>query len=284
MDISHLIAEFIIFIGHQAKTFWDNLLLLNFSAPQIILDILLVAIIFYYLFSLLKGTRTVSILIGLSVVAFVFALSRIFQLVTLGWLLDRFLTIGLVAIPVIFQQELRMALERLGNTKFFRNEKTREIHRMVNNIVEACVALAKEKQGALIVLQRNTPLKEYVDTGIKLNAHVSKELLISIFSNHGPLHDGAAIIGDQNIMGAACLLPHSFSKNNLPLMGTRHKAALSLSETTDALIVVISEEKGTISFAHHANLERAVSAERLHFLLLQGLKPPKTKKVGGRRT
>lgn len=279
MDVlSRWIAEFILLIGNQTQTIWGNLILLNFSWQQIFIDILLVSIFFYFTFSLFKGSRAVHILLGLLIVAAIFFLSKALQLATLSWLLDRFFTVALVAIPVIFQQELRMGLERLGHTKFFQSQQARSIDRMIMGIVDACDALAKERQGALIVLQRTVPLKEYRDTGILLSARVSKELLLALFNPRSPLHDGAVIIEGETIQAASCLLPHTY-KNNVPGLGTRHKAALGLSETTDAGIVVVSEEKGTISFAHQGLLEKNISAARLQSRLADILKPSKRKKI-----
>ncbi len=279
MDIlSRWIADIILFIGQQTSIFWQNVLFLDFSWQQIAIDIALVWIIFYFIFSLLKGSRAVHVLIGLSMVGVLFILSQALQLVALGWLLDRFLTIALIAIPVIFQQELRMGLERLGHTKLFTHEKTAEINKMVLNIVEACTILAKERKGALIVIQSEVPLKEYSDTGIPLNAKVSKELLLSIFNPLAPLHDGAVIIEGDTILAASCILPHSF-KNSVPLMGTRHKAALGLSESTDANIVVVSEEKGFISLCHNGDMLKDITSEHLHTLLIERLKPHKKKKA-----
>lgn len=275
MDIfSRWLADAVLFIGRQAQGFWENLILLNFSPGQVVIDILLVSILFYYIFVLLKGTRAVNILFGLIIVGFVFALSKALQLVTLGWLLDRFLTVILVAIPVIFQQELRMALERIGHTKIPTSQKERELTAMINNLVESCDYMGKQKIGALIVLENSVPLKEYVDTGIPLNSKLSKELILSIFMNRSPLHDGAVIIRDGLLAAASCVLPHSFKTYNQTL-GTRHKAALGLSENTDAKIVVVSEEKGTISFAQNGHLEQNISLSRLQAMLTDFLKPPR---------
>lgn len=276
--VSHWIADVIFFIGHQTQAFWENLTLLNFSWQQIIVDILLVSIIFYYLFALIKGSRAVNILFGLVVVALIFVLSKAFQLVTLGWLLDKFLTVTLVAIPVIFQQELRMALERVGHTKLFLNQKAREINETIIQIVEACETLAKAKQGALIVIQNTIPLKEFADTGVPVQGKVSREILLSIFNPSSPLHDGAVIIQDNVISSAACILPHSF-RNNVPVLGTRHKAALGLSENTDAGVIVVSEEKGQISFARAGELERNINNGRLRELLTGILNPEKSRKL-----
>lgn len=274
--ISHWIAEFILFIGNQAHVFWENVTLLNFSTTQILLDIIIVSVIFYFLFSLLKGSRALHVLIGLSFIGGLFIISRVFQLVALTWLLERFFTVILVAIPVLFQQEFRMALERLGHTKLFLQHKEQEIEHMTQEIVNACSKLASEKIGALIVLQQNITLKEYEDTGISLQAKVSADLIKAIFHTTSPMHDGAIIIGNQRIRSASCILPHSYK--NMPGLGTRHKAALGLSETTDAAVIVVSEEKGTISFAKGGVLEKNITPQTLHRLIIQTLQPPRPKK------
>lgn len=275
--LSHWIADFIFFVGNQAQLFWENLTLLNSSFIQVFIDIALVAILFYYLFVILKGSRALNILLGLIIIGFVFYLSKILQLLTLGWILDKFLTIILIAIPVIFQQELRMALEKVGHTKFSLSQKVKELNLMVSNIVEACEYMAKNKVGALIVLQNTVPLKEYIDTGRTLNAKISKELLLSIFQTRSPLHDGAVIIENDQLVAASCVLPHSF-KSYGQVLGTRHKAALGLSENTDAKIIVISEEKGTISFVANGSIEKDISPARLQIILADFLKPHKPKK------
>lgn len=275
MDVlSKWIAQFILAIGNMAQSFGENVSLLNFSFFQVFIDILLVSILFYYIFSLLKGSRAVNVLVGLFMIGFIFVLSKVLQLIALGWILDRFFTIALVAIPVIFQQELRMALERLGHTKFSRSQKTKKINILISNIVQACEFLAREKQGALIVFENTVPLKEYLETGVPLGAKISSELIISIFNPKSPLHDGAVIIKNDQIVAASCILPHSF-KSYGQVLGTRHKAALGISENTDAKIIVISEEKGSISFAQGGNLERNITPARLQILLSDFLKPVK---------
>ncbi len=275
--ISRSIAQFILFIASQTEALWQNIILLNVSYPQVILDILLVSIFFYYVFVWIRGTRAAQILIGLSIVAVVFFVSRILELVTLEWLLDRFLTVLLVAIPVLFQQELRMGLERLGNTKFEIRQKEKSIDWIVTQLVMACEILAKKKQGALIVLRHMNGLREYVETGIPLDAKISKEIVLSIFNHSSPLHDGAIIIDEGKIKAASCLLPHAL-KSELVGVGTRHKAAVGLSELTDAGIIVVSEEKGVISFASKGLLKENINSDTLRKMIIEILQPPKKKK------
>ena len=268
--LSKILADIILFIGKQTHSFWDNLVILNFSLPQIILDIALVTLIVYFILSQLKGTRTVHIVIGLSVIGIMYTVSKAFQLVALAWLLERFTTVVLVAIPVIFQQEIRSGLERIGHTKIVLKQQAKALDEMIEQVVEACISIVKSKEGALIVFQQDVPLKEYVETGIPMNALMSKELLIAIFNHKTSLHDGAVIIDKQNILAASCLLPHTLNPETG--MGTRHKAALGVSENSDAVIVVVSEEKGTVSFVKDGEIQKNVTPEKLKKLLKENLK------------
>ncbi|MCD6109826.1 diadenylate cyclase CdaA [bacterium] len=264
--INNAVADFILFVSRELGTFWENLALMQLSWPQVVIDILLVSIVFYYLFVVLRGSRAVHIIIGLAILAFIFVLSNILQLFATGWLLDRFLTLVLVAIPVIFQQELRRGLEKLGQTKIFLNNEVHASNILISNLVEASVVMAKNKIGALIVLHRDVSLSEYEETGVQINGKVSKELLLNIFFPKSPLHDGAVIIKGDRIIAAACVLPHSYKIHDHEL-GTRHKAAIGLAENTDAHIIVVSEEKGIISYAHNGRLERNITPEKLQKFL-----------------
>ncbi len=264
--INSFFAKLIFFIADQAETFWGNLTLVDYSAWQFVIDIFLVAVIFYWIIALISGTRAINILFGLVILAVIFLISNALQLLALGWLLERLFTVALVAIPIIFQQELRRGLEKLGKTKFFLAKKAKEIDFLKSELIEACFKMAKQKIGALIVLRREVSLKEYIDTGILLHAKVSKELLISIFTVSSPLHDGATIIDDGKIIAAACVLPHSFKEYG-HTFGMRHKAALALTEATDAHVIVVSEEKSSVGFASAGALEDNVSPEKLSQLL-----------------
>ena len=272
-----LVANGIFSIANAASEFWRNLGYANLTFWQIGLDITIVAILLYYIFSLLKGSRSVSILLGLAIIIIVYFISRSLNLITLAWILDKFFMILLFAIPVIFQQELRMALEKLGNTPFSGSEKVVAMDAMITQMVEACDSLACKKDGALIVLQNKIPLKEYIENGLRMDADFSEELLISIFHGRGPLHDGAVIIKDQKIVAAKCILPTSFDSKDRNL-GTRHKAAIGLTDHTDASVIVISEERGIISFAKNGDLEKGISLERLQQLLQIVLLTGKKKK------
>jgi len=276
--LSNIIAGGIAYIANLAKEFWQNLMYADISLWQALLDISIVAVVIYFLFSMLKGSRAVSILLGLSIISLFFLVSKSLHLLTVGWILDRFFTILLVSIPIIFQQELRLALEKLGNTSFGAGEKNLLIDALISEIVQSCETIVKGKEGALIVFQHRIPLKEYIENGVKMDSVVSKELLVSIFRDKGPLHDGAVILENGRIAAAACVLPTSFDNKDKNL-GTRHKASIGLTEHTDASVIVISEERNIISFAKNGRLEKNIDLARLQQLLKIVLSPkPKKRK------
>ncbi len=240
------------FLSDKIKTFVFAFDLSHY--PFIILDILIVAVLFYWIYLLLKGTRGIRILFGLMVLALFLFLSQAFGLIALSWVLRSFFLGVAIAIPIIFQPELRRALEKLGRTdpwSIFKEDK--ELRGVVSEISSAVITLAKNKIGALIVIRRKTGLEEYIETGTPLNAQVSSKLLMNLFFPHSPLHDGAVIIEGAKVVAAGCTLPLSEAEEGLTY-GTRHKAALGLSAETDAVIIVVSEEKGTVSLAKNGKL------------------------------
>ncbi len=275
--ISSFIASGISQIANIAREFWQNLIYSDMSLWQVLLDIGIVALTFYFIFSMLKGSRSVSVLLGLSIIFILFLISKSLNLLAVGWLLDRFFTILLISIPILFQQELRMGLEKIGNTPFLTGGKNPQVDAMISETVASCVYLSERKEGALIVFRHGIPLKEYIESGVKMDALLSKELLISIFHGKGPLHDGAVIVENGRIKAAACILPTSFD-NKEKSYGTRHKAAIGLTDHTDASVIVISEERGSISFAKNGRLERDIDAARLQHLLRIVLEPKDRKK------
>lgn len=272
--ISQAISGFISGVTDAARNFWENINISQYSAFQVAIDIFLVAVLFYWLIQLIRGSRATNIMFGLVVLGLVFAVSRWLQLLALGWLLDRLLTVILVAIPIIFQQELRRGLEKLGKTKFFLAQEAKEIDFIRSEVIEAAFEMARSKTGALIVFRGEVSLKEYVDTGVIISARISKELLLSIFSKESPLHDGSVIIDQNRMVAAGCVLPHSFKEYGHKF-GTRHKAALGLSETTDAKILVISEQRGMISSVSDGHIEEDISPERAQLILTEILTPKK---------
>lgn len=251
-------------LGTAERTgyFFDNLKFnLNFLSA---LDVLIVAVLFYWVYVFLKETRAMRILYGLLLLLVLMAAGRLLNLILLNWILKSIMAMLLVAIPVVFQPELRTALEKLGRTKFL-GELAFSKHdsgSLVNEIVSAVSHLSSHKIGALIVLQRQTGLREYIDGGISLDAIVKTELLLSIFFPRSPLHDGAVIIVGDKIACAGAVLPVSQSilSGNL---GTRHKAGLGITENSDAISIVVSEETGGISMGVSGKLEVKISEERL---------------------
>jgi len=275
--LSSGIAYFISQISEATSVIWRNINLSEFSVFQVTLDILLVAALFYWIIMLIRQTRATNITLGVIILMFVFAMSRLFNLFALGWLLDRLLTVILVAIPIIFQQELRRGLEKLGRTKFFLAREAKEIDFIRSQIIEACFEMAKKKIGGIIVFRGEVGLKEYVDTGVQLSARISAELIFSIFSHESPLHDGACIVDQNRLLAAGCILPQSFKEYGHKF-GTRHKSALSLSEVTDAKIFVVSEERGKVSFVSEGDIEEDISPARAEVLITHILSPKGFKK------
>lgn len=243
--------------------------------PLTILDIFIVAALIYAVYLLLKETRALRILYGIAVLAVIFLLGQVLNLQALNFLLRHFLTLILVAIPVVFQPELRTALERLGRSRLvgeFTGLRKIEIKDLVSKILEAVKVIAKNKRGALIVIARLSGLKEFIETGTALDARLSTELLLNIFTPKSPLHDGATIVSGNKILAAGCTLPLlEEAKFDLEL-GTRHKAALGLTSQTDALVVVVSEENGQISLASEEKLYRNLSVKELEERLVQLLR------------
>ncbi len=251
-------------------SFWDSLLpYLRDLDVTVIVDILLVTFIIYGMFVLIRGTRAVQVLRGFIGLAVIFALiSSLIELPAFGWLIGRIYPTLLVAIPVIFQPELRRALEQLGRTgSYLRFLRRKEKSPMVSAVKEACLRLSQRQHGALIVFERDTGLQEYIDTGILLNAEPSAELFLTIFNKNTELHDGAVIIRGEKLSAAACVMPLSTSSLSDRQMGLRHRAALGISEVSDAVAVVVSEETGQVSIAHNGRIIRRQDPARLDEIL-----------------
>ncbi len=273
--INDIVARVILSLSSLGETFWEHLTLSQYSFWQTAIDIFVVALLFYWLIMLLKGTRAVHILSGLAILGVFYAMSRWLELLAVNWILSRIFPVILLAIPIIFQKELRRGLEHLGKTSVFSNQ-IEATDRIISDIIEACQDLAKQRHGALIVFQRDIKLEEYLETGKELDAHISKDLLLSIFQPKSPLHDGAVIIKGRRIAAAGCTLPHDFKKYD-PKYGTRHKAGIGLSENTDTEVIIISEERKTISYAKKGRIHELTSDE-LQKILENIFKPKKTSK------
>ncbi|WP_044894239.1 diadenylate cyclase CdaA [Bacillus alveayuensis] len=235
-----------------------------------IIDILLVWYVIYKLIMVIRGTKAVQLLKGITVIIVVRILSQYLGLSTLQWLMDQALTWGFLAIIIIFQPELRRALEQLGRGRIFSrstNHEDDEQLKMIEAIVKATEYMAKRRIGALLSIERKTGMGDYIETGIALNASISSELLINIFIPNTPLHDGAVIIQKNQVAAAACYLPLSESPFISKELGTRHRAAVGISEVTDSITLVVSEETGSISIAKNGELHRDLSLEQLNDML-----------------
>ena len=239
--------------------------------PADILEILLVAIILYKLYAMLEGTRGITLAKGILVLFMVNFFCNVFQLNLLSWIFEKIMTWMFVLLPIIFQPELRRTLERLGQGRFLFQEKTSldeaEANKVVEELVKASKALSATKTGALMVIERKMGLNDVSDTGIKLDAMITSELIGNIFFVNTPLHDGAAISRGKRIYSAGCLLPLTEKTGLSKELGTRHRAAIGISEQCDALVLVVSEETGTISIAENGKLTRHLDGESLTKIL-----------------
>lgn len=244
-----------------------------------IIDILLVTYVIYKIIMLIRGTKAVQLLKGITVIIAAWFLSSFFELNTLHWILERVVLYGLLAIIIIFQPELRRALEQLGRGRLFTRSavEEEETNKLIEAIIKSTSYMGKRRIGALISIERETGLNDYVETGIPMNARLTSELLINIFIPNTPLHDGAVIMKKDEILAAACYLPLSESPFISKELGTRHRAALGISEVTDSLTLVVSEETGSISLAKNGELHRNVSEDVLRELLNAELNPAVTR-------
>ena len=236
-----------------------------------VLDIFLVAVVIYNILLLIRGTRAVQVLLGLLFVGVAYYGAGAAELPTLQELLGNFLIVLPFAIIVLFQQEIRRALAAFGRNPLWGLGAHQKVESIINEVVLAATSLANRRIGALLVLQRLEGLRNYIESGIALDAQVSYDLLINLFSPDTPLHDGAAIIQQDRIAAAACFLPLTLNPELSKDFGTRHRAALGISEETDALAVVVSEETGIISVALNGEMLRELDSKSLRNTLYQYL-------------
>lgn len=244
-----------------------------------IIDIIIVAVVLYKVFTLIRETRAEQLIKGIFAI---FVFEKIsgegwLELYTINWILRNTMTVGVIAILIVFQPELRRGLEYIGRSSFFTKSfleiKGENISKTVDEIVEACASLSRQRIGALIVLERETGLNEVAQTGTMINGLVSSDLLINIFIPNTPLHDGAVIIKDDRIKAAACFLPLTDNMNISKELGTRHRAALGISERSDCLAIVVSEETGSISIAENGTLARHLDTKTLRQILMDMYEP-----------
>ena len=233
-------------------------------------DIGVVAYFLYKIYTMLKNTRAAALVKGLIVLAFIMLVSKWLNLHVINWLLEKAMTMVLVALPIVFQPELRRALEQIGRGRLFRKAQEideDELNDMIDAVASAASIMARRKVGALIVFERAIGLEERIETGVKIDGLVTDSLLLNIFEKNTPLHDGAVIIRGNRIVAASCLLPLTEQRNLSQELGTRHRAAIGLSEQSDALVLVVSEETGTISIARNGEIFRYLQADDVKDML-----------------
>lgn len=253
--------------SEQAKYFLDNLRFT--SSPLFVVDILIVSFLFYYVFVFLKETRAMRILYGFIFLIILMAMGSLLNLVLLNWILKSLMAMLVVAIPVVFQPELRAVLEKVGRSRLLgeRVFSKEDYGEVVAEVIFAAKYLSEKKIGGLMIFQRSDSLSDYIESGVAIDAKVSSQMLLSVFYPKSPLHDGAVIISGNRILSARSILPVSEARLS-PDLGMRHKSAVGVTENTDAVGLIISEESGFISLVTYGKLERRISEERLRNRLI----------------
>ncbi len=273
----------------------QELYLSDFRIPVVrwtdVVEVLIIAFLLYHILTWIKDTRAWALLRGVVVIAVFLVIAEVLGMSTILWIAQNVLSLAVIAIIVVLQPELRKALETLGRTNFFYSifpfDALRSGHdtnisdKTISEIVKACVEMGKARTGALIVVQRSTDLTQYERTGIDVDAIVSNQLLINIFEHNTPLHDGAIIIRGNRVTSATCYLPLSDNMRLSKELGTRHRAGVGISEVTDALTLIVSEETGRISVTQDGVLESNLSAEQLRekLMMIQEKLPENKKKI-----
>lgn len=238
--------------------------LLSWRLVSGVADVLLVSFLIYRFFLLVRGTRAEQMLLGLGVVVLVYVISRFLNFTTLNWILGNFLGSVILVIVVLFQENLRRALTKVGIVPGFGSNIPKAIERSIREVSKAAAELSTRRVGALMVIRREVGLEEYTEHAVEIDASVSYQLLVSIFLPMSPIHDGAVIIEGERILVAGSVLPLSFDMDIAKDYGTRHRAALGLSEKTDAIIVVVSEETGTISLVRDGRITKDLNEAALY--------------------
>jgi len=236
---------------------------------QDLVDIGIISFLIYRLLQILRGSRAMQMIVGLAVILVAYVSSRLLGLFTLNWILDNFLASFILVIIVIFQSDIRRALTQVGTAPLFgaaeRMAQRRED--IVDEVTQAAIVLAEKKVGGLIVLQREVGLNEYMEIGTRLDARVSRELMESVFLPHSPIHDGALVIQKGRVTAVRCLLPLSTNPNLKKSWGTRHRAAIGVTEETDAVAIVVSEQGGTVALVIGGNVTENIDGTRLRAAL-----------------
>jgi diadenylate cyclase len=249
---------------------WEELQFLTPGWTDLV-EILIVAFLLYRILLVIQRTRAMQILLGLVLLAFLYGLSRLLDLILIRTLLEKFFQYGAIAALVVFQPELRAALARLGRSRMMRVFQRLEGSRVADKIVESVQRLSRARIGAIIAVEQDVGLDEYAETGSTVDARVSAEMITTIFTPYSPLHDGAILISGDVIRTAGAILPLTQSSVSDRSLGTRHRAALGLSEETDAVVIVVSEETAQVSLALAGRLERDVDPDRLRKVLAGAL-------------
>ena len=248
-----------------------------------VVDILLAAFVIYKIILMLQTTSSARIAKSIVIILLLTAATSLLNMYLMNYLLDKILEIGLIALVIMFQPELRRMLEKLGSKSFREilsmKEEQRNIDRVISETVRACEIMSRERTGVLIVFERTTSLEDYQKTGTVIDARVSTELLRNIFFTKASLHDGAVIIRNERIAAAGCVLPLTENRNISSDLGTRHRAGIGMSEVSDAVVVIVSEETGTISVAISGMLKRHLAPQTLEKLLLNELAPKEETKT-----
>lgn len=256
-----------------------------------ILEILIIAFLVYYILAWMKTTRAWQLLKGLIVICIVLLLAYIMDMSTILWLAENLLSVAVIAIVVVMQPELRHALEQLGKKNFLptgmfsdasKREQEHFSEKTINEIVKASFEMGRARTGALIVIEQNESLRDYERTGIEVDGIVTSQLLINIFEHNTPLHDGAVIVRGNRITSATCYLPLSDNLDLSKDLGTRHRAGVGVSEATDSLTVIVSEETGKVSVAYEGQIERGFDADGLKARLQQVLNKQDEEKTRGK--
>ncbi|WP_288961654.1 diadenylate cyclase CdaA [uncultured Peptoniphilus sp.] len=250
--------------------------LLNIINLRDVVDILIVTILIYYVLKLIRNTRAEQVFKGILFILLFIKISQFFQLYTVNWIFTRFINDGIVAIIVLFQPEIRRGLQYLGLTSNLKNSFSQNkdnVPETVEEITSAVASLARQKIGALIIIENEVGLTEVIETGTEINGKVSSGLLINIFIPNTPLHDGAVVIKGSKIKAAACFLPLSDNQKISKELGTRHRAGIGISERADCLSIMVSEENGTISTAENGVISRYLDIETLEAKLLEIYSP-----------
>lgn len=249
------------------------------------IDILLVAIMLYLTYNLVKGTSAVNIFVGLAFIYLAFIIIKAFDLKLLSSIIGKFVNVGVIAIMIVFQQEIRKFLLYIGSNEFLRNKNwknifkinfftstDKEIYLNIDAVVDACFNMSESKTGALIIISRKSDLKFFINTGDILDAGLTSRMLENIFFKNSPLHDGAVIINENRIVAARCVLPVTEKENFPANYGMRHRAAVGVTENTDALAISVSEQTGAVSFVMNSEITANVNKQKLTFLLEKNLK------------